>query len=102
MIKPHLEILETKNLSPNPETEFEFDEEDLKGVSATWHTHPVTSSNLSLPDYYFFRAWGNLVHFIICSSEVACYTTVNKHLVIIDEAEDLPARLLEGPASGTD
>ena len=95
-------IEQRENQAEDPTNQFEFLEQDLEGVLGTWHTHPVTPSNLSIPDYYFFLSRANLVHFIVSYDHVSCYISWNNHLVSIDEAHDLPPWLSEGHPSRTD
>lgn len=95
-------IRQTRNASPTPETNFEFLLSDLDAVDATWHTHPTTSANLSVDDWYFFQTWPGLLHFIVSSSEVRCYTVIDGEVYGIDEEADHPAWVPEGPVPPSD
>lgn len=89
-------IKEVENKALDPHLSFEFPEGVLEKAKASWHTHPARDANLSIPDYYFFKSWPSLVHFIVYRSEVRCYTAVDGRVYSIDEEEDFPPRLLEG------
>lgn len=90
-IRPDGSIAESENLAADPQNNFEFPEGDLEGAAASWHTHPYGSANLSIPDYWFFKSWLNIDHFIIYKDEVRCYRTLNGVVYSIDEEDDLPA-----------
>ncbi len=95
------EILECENLAQAPGDAFLFREEDLEGAVATWHTHPQGSSNLSIADYYFFKSWPKLSHFIVSKDDVWCYVIDSHSLVVlVDEEVDHPAWTPGGEASG--
>lgn len=86
------EVLESTNLADDPSINFEFPEGDLEQAIASWHTHPVGDANLSLPDYWFFKSWSNIVHFIIYRDDVRCYVSLDGIMYSVDEEDDLPAR----------
>lgn len=86
--------VEMQNRAPDPLNHFEFQLEDLDGAEATWHTHPQTSANLSIEDYWFFTSWPLLLHFVISEEEVRCYVSRDGHVFCIAEENDLPPRLL--------
>lgn len=75
------EIVEVKNVSSDPEYGFEVSASDLFKYAldafASWHTHPITSSNLSSEDMPAFLNYPDLRHYIIAKDGVACYV-VNK------------------------
>lgn len=87
------EIVEVTNLADDP-MKFEFEEGVLETAIASWHTHIYGDANLSLADYYFFKSWPKLSHFIVHNGEVRCYVVEDQSVYSIDEAEDLPSRLL--------
>lgn len=87
------EVTECQNLAKEPDDRFLFQEEDLKHAAATWHTHPKSSANLSLPDFYFFKSWPEINHFIVSSTEVRCYSTFDGLLYVTDDETDYPPRL---------
>lgn len=91
------EIQEVPNLAEHPEDQFVFPEGVLDDAYATWHTHPLTSANLSIADFHFFKSWSNQLHFIISNNEVRCYIDIQDNLIVIDEADDLSPWTPEGP-----
>ena len=82
------EIIETPNIHPAPWDNFEFQQADLTGAEATWHSHPASSANLSIADYWFFKSWPKLLHFIISEREVRCYSVLENTVRNLDEADD--------------
>lgn len=63
-------IVELTNTSPDPENQFRINPADTiahmkKGVTATWHTHPTSTPNLSGEDYQCFLNWDDLDHYVI-------------------------------------
>lgn len=92
VILPDGQIIEKPNLSNDPRNRFAFDLGDLEGVEATWHTHPEVTANLSIADFYFFKSWPNLTHFIVSSTEVRCYLTYQGMVYLVEEEEDYPSR----------
>lgn len=73
--------IEVSNVSPEPEQGYMMRGEDVITFTethrcwATWHTHPGRdyTANLSVDDYECFKAWPNLIHFIVGSDGVRCY-----------------------------
>lgn len=95
MIRANGAIAELKNRADDPANFFRFEQRSLtaKSVMATWHTHPGPSANLSIDDFYFFKSWPNLFHFIISTDEVACYFVCDDGKVHrVDEEDDLSPR----------
>jgi proteasome lid subunit RPN8/RPN11 len=86
-------ILEKPNRARDPKHHFQFDIADLESCHSTWHTHPATTSNLSIDDYHFFKSWPRKAHFIISSKQVRCYLVRKGHVFLVDEKEDHPERL---------
>ena len=84
------EIVEVKNVHPNPEHAFDVDANDIiwyeDRVKATWHTHPGSSSNLSGDDYVAFTNWPLVCHYIIGADGLRQY------VVIEGRVEDHSAR----------
>lgn len=85
------EILELKNIHPEPSLGFEIDPEAiisyLAEMKATWHTHPKANSILSGEDHLCFSTWPDLDHYIIGKDGVRMYT-VEEGAVI--DADYLP------------
>lgn len=92
-ILPDREIRDCKNLSTEPNRTFQFQLEDLEGQLASWHSHPTGyNANLSIEDYGFFVSWPELLHFIVASDEVRCYTVEKGIVYLVDEEKDYPVR----------
>ncbi len=53
----------------------------IDDAQATWHTHLVTSANLSMEDYESFVSNPDLKHFIIAADEVRGYEVVDGHVL---------------------
>lgn len=76
-------IVELPNVAPEPTEAFCADPEallpylDAGVIAATWHTHPSTSSNLSVGDYETFLFWPDCKHYIVGNDGVACYVVRN-------------------------
>lgn len=89
-----------ENIHPQPELEFQIDLEELEkhDVVATWHTHPNSTSNLSVDDYRCFFSYDSLQHYIIGSDNVVSrYYVENDILLRDDDNEDVDfTRVLEG------
>lgn len=83
-------VLEKENRAANPSEDFKFQMKDLEGAIATWHTHPSGSANLSIADYWFFKSWTTLVHFIIFGNDIRCYMEHEGIIYLVDEEKDYP------------
>jgi len=87
-------IIELKNISENPKLDFVMREEDFKEyagrIVATWHTHPITSANLSVEDYIMFRSKPDWYHYIVSEKEVWCYYIRNGKVILHEEENSLP------------
>lgn len=61
------EILELQNLADEPGVNFKINPEDLNDsrILATIHNHPDNNLNLSVNDYYTFKNYSSMLHFII-------------------------------------
>lgn len=92
------QVIEAENITEDPHINFEFPSGTLETGIASWHTHPYGNANLSIADFYFFKSWPSLFHFIIFNDEVRCYKSTTKGVICIDEEEDLFPWLLEGHA----
>jgi len=95
-------IKELENNHPDPVHSYEMNPEDfLDNAYATWHTHPVSSGNLSAEDYLnFVTPPANvMVHFIVDSELVWRYYWDDGKL-LLDDHDPLP-RLSEETPSGT-
>lgn len=97
VISPSGEIRDCANLADDPRDQFRFSLADLEAVGATWHTHPASSSNLSIADYWFFMQWKEMLHFVVSVDHVQCYAVTDGTVRILDEAQDYSAWLLERP-----
>lgn len=88
-------IVETINISPTPENNFEFEMHHFeRDVIATWHSHPTTSANLSIDDFWFFKSWPDLTHFITDISEVRCFINFESQVYLVHAEKDYPSRAL--------
>jgi proteasome lid subunit RPN8/RPN11 len=89
------DIVEQTNLAEDPQNFFQLAMEDLSPevVLASWHSHPVTSANLSIEDYRFFQSWPKLFHFIIGVDEVRCYQVLDGIVYCVEEKEDYTPRI---------
>lgn len=62
---------EVVNVSPDPINSMVVSPSDVlkyteeKQATATWHTHPNSTCNLSGEDYGMFKTWADLYHIII-------------------------------------
>jgi proteasome lid subunit RPN8/RPN11 len=78
-------IVEIDNVAPEPEHSFIARGEDIlkyiDRVSATWHTHPGSSSNLSQGDAETFLFWPQCLHHIVGTDGVSTYRVEN-HVVL--------------------
>jgi len=79
------EIVEVPNIAPEPKDTFDVSVEDLRifddEATATWHTHPNGSSNLSVNDYEAFLNWPHLKHYVIGEEGVRCFVVRNGKVV---------------------
>lgn len=70
------EIVELPNLCPDPTQGFEMDHASVQELDcvATWHTHPTTGGNLSIPDYHLYLQHPELWHYIVgAPDDIRCY-----------------------------
>ena len=71
------EVVEVTNHSETPEVAFRVSMEDIEKYEndaiATWHTHPGSSKNLSVSDFYTFLSWPHLDHYIVGVNGVQRY-----------------------------
>ena len=99
----NLEIVEVQNRAEDPENTFAFQLKDLEnGVKATWHSHPVTTANLSIDDYRFFQAWPEMLHFIIGVDGVRCYQVHDGIVYYVEDEADYSPRQDEGSLQPSD
>lgn len=84
------EILELPNQHADPFRNFEFEESEVtsRAAVATWHTHPVTSANLSAADYHLFLRYDTLWHYIISHDEVRAYFVQNNVVYLYEPSDD--------------
>ena len=80
------EVVEVKNVCPEPEEGFEVSGADIKRYAfvavATWHTHPNDDFNLSPKDYEMFRDWPELAHYIVGNNGVRKYVVAEEEVLI--------------------
>lgn len=90
------EVIELHNAHPDPENFFMILEENLvsDSVVGTFHTHPKTGPNLSIEDYFAFKAFPKLLHYIVAKDEIWCFHSINGILCRYENIE-IP-RLLRG------
>lgn len=100
VILADLSLVELKNLHQTPQAAFEMSADDISAIPnviATWHTHPHTSGNLSMPDYWMFVANPHLWHYIVgAGGDVRCYY-VEDQVVLLHDGDDPPRRLPQAP-----
>ena len=93
-------IIELENTCSTPEDGFEVDGAELVKyidcLFATWHTHPGTTSNLSVGDYQSFLNYPDIKHYIIGDDGISEYIVENGKVLIAKD--DLSPRLLESPS----
>lgn len=89
-IKNNGEIVEVENVAEDPESGFAVQTGqliELDGqIKASWHTHPGQHSNLSMEDYYTFKAWPHLAHYILGQDGIRCYTVRNGSVILEDSS----------------
>jgi len=76
VILPDGAVVELPNRHPDPSNGFEMcaSEVEALGPIATWHTHPCTGGNLSIPDYHLYLQYPDLWHYIVGAPEdIRCY-----------------------------
>lgn len=61
------EILELQNLADDPRCGFKLNPDALNDsrILATIHNHPNGNLNLSVNDYYTFKNYSSMLHFIV-------------------------------------
>lgn len=79
------EIVECENLHPSPLLNFALAAEELEGAEATWHTHPISSANLSQADFEAFLQHPSLLHYIVSDQNVWCYSVQNGMVIFNHE-----------------
>lgn len=86
------EVVAVKNHAQDPKMDFEVSDEDLTRYEpeavATWHTHPVTSCNLTVTDYACFLVFPQLSHYIFDGTRLAKYV-VDAGYVILEEIQTI-------------
>jgi len=85
-ILPDDVLIEVQNTSDEPEKSFDVSGDDIVRFAdisvATWHTHPVTSSNLSVGDYETFLLWPKHRHFIVGMDGITEYYVEDGEILI--------------------
>ena len=88
------EVIELVNISNTPNKAFAVAPEDMikyeGSATATWHTHPESSSDLSGEDYIGFTMWPDFLHLIFGTEGVQGYLVVNG-AILKDARKDHPA-----------
>ncbi len=86
-------VVEVPNRCHDPENGFDVSPTDLlkyeDDVTASWHTHPGCSSNLSEADRQSFLNYPDWDHYIIGDDGVARYA-VHSGIVVLAQAHLLP------------
>ena len=80
-----LKVIETNNISPEPNDNFIFDPDDLKSyvfsdkhkTVATWHTHPNSDANLCANDYVGLLNYPELKPIIVSKDEIRIYEVID-------------------------
>lgn len=82
-------FIEVENIFDSPNSAFLFSYEDEDRLSengtATVHTHPNASSNLSKDDYDTFLNWWSLYHLIVGKDGITCYKISESGSVVKEE-----------------
>ena len=85
-IFPDGAIVEVENSAANPLEGFDVCAEDLitfaERATASWHTHPGASANLSVEDNSAFLCWPKLEHFIIGNDGIKKYVVGNNNRIL--------------------
>ena len=94
---------ELPNIHPDPRNGFEMDYTQVAEANpvATWHTHPTTGANLSIPDYHLYLQHPNLWHYIAgAPDDVRCYYVEDG--VVLQHDNDQFDGIPSGPLPGGD
>jgi proteasome lid subunit RPN8/RPN11 len=85
-ILPDDELVEVQNTSDEPEKSFDVSGDDIVRYAdtsvATWHTHPISTSNLSVGDYETFLMWPKHRHLIIGTDGITEYYVEDGEVLI--------------------
>ena len=80
------QIVEVENVCHDPINGFEVKGEDLvkygDTASATWHTHPGQTSNLTFGDHTSFLNYPRMRHYIAGTDGVSAYSVTNGRVII--------------------
>jgi hypothetical protein len=80
------EVVEVENICPKPVSGFQVSGADLLKygdvASASWHTHPGSTSNLTTEDYETFLAYPKWQHHIVGNDGVTTYYVENGKVLI--------------------
>ena|SRR5688500_5558582 len=83
------EVVEIHNHHGDPTDGFRIKEEAMNRYSdrilATWHTHPSTSANLSVPDYFLFCRLSQWHHVIIFKNDIRIYKAIGDRVLICED-----------------
>lgn len=85
IIKKDGSVIELENRSSSPMTSFSIDPDQMKDATATWHTHPNKSANLSVADMQAFLAWPNLDHYIVGNDAILLFFVEDDVVILSDE-----------------
>lgn len=70
-------VFEAENVADDPINGFEVSAdvvaENIDHITATWHTHPGQSSNLSMGDRETFLNWSTVSHYIVGREGITRY-----------------------------
>ena len=87
-IMPNDKIVEVQNVCSEPEDGFDVSPEDLllylDDAVATWHTHPKTTSNLSVRDFETFLFHPHLRHYIVGTDGISEYYVEDGEVLVAD------------------
>lgn len=86
------EVVELENIHPSPAESFAMDIEGIENITATWHTHPRSSANLSKTDHTSFKCYPEFLHYIVSNQNVWCFKIQNNE-VIFDHDDSHITRL---------
>lgn len=83
-------VIETINVHSQPQEHFKIADSDMlrygDSIRATWHTHPKTGPNLSVPDYFMFCRFPEWDHAIISKNAFRIYRAVGARVLICENS----------------
>ena len=82
------QVVEVRNTHENPNLGFRMAEADMKmyedRIITTWHTHPQSGPNLSVPDYFLFCQFPQWEHVIISEYSFRIYRAIGSRVLICE------------------